>query len=97
MAKDAKQTEAEEEKVVTTTGPAKRKDRTVESAATAPAPEPAAPKAETAKKKDRVVTAVTDGPEHVSPELTDIAKEKEAKRKDRVLYGTLMVNGKDPR
>ena len=84
-------------------GDAKQKSRTVESASVETT-KPAAPKAEPAAKpeptdEDKVMTmtAVTDGPEHVSPELTDIAKEKEAKRKDRVLSGKLLVNGKDPR
>ena len=91
-----------DEKDEDTKGPAKQKSRTVESASTeAETTKPAAPKAEPAAKpeadKVMTMTAVTDGPEHVSPEFTDIAKEKEAKRKDRVLSGKLFVNGKDPR
>lgn len=95
MPKDAKTEEDE----ATSKGPAKQKSRTVESAATASTAETIREEAKSkpAARKDRVVTAVTDGPEHVSPPLTDISKEKEAKRKDRTLYGKLMVNGRDPR
>lgn len=100
MAKDEKETKEE-----TSKGPAQQKMRTVESAPAAPVAKPE-PEKEVEKEKPApapkeekvmTMTAVTDGPEHVSPELTDIAKEKEAKRKDRVLSGKLFVNGKDPR